>query len=600
MESASPPLSETWQLGDIFEGEDALLEAKRELETEIPTLDRWQGHLAESPAVLAEALDCITDAYRRFAALRCYASLRSDEDTRVARNQAVRQEIDLLATQLSSQVSYLRPEILKLAPERIEEFLTTEPRLEAHAFFLRDLIRQRKHVLEPGEERILSYSSLLTGSANSLYNVLHNAEMPRPDVTLENGESVRLTPVHFRMHRSSPNRDERARVFVTHFGAYAALGDTLGQNLFNGIKAHLFRARSRDYPSCLSAALDGSNIPTDVYRNLISQTRRRLPVLHRYFRLRAQALGIERLEYHDLYCPISQTEPPRFTPDEARRVVHESLEPLGQRYLDSLDLGFDRRWIDWHPSPGKRSGAYATGWAYDTHPYVLMNFTGDFESVSTLTHEMGHAMHSYFSNAAQPFATADYPVFVAEVASTLNEALLSRRMLEIATEADQQVFLLGSFLDTVRGTLFRQTMFAEFELEIHERAERGEVLTGESLSEIYLGLLRDYHGHDEGVMTIDDRYAVEWAAVPHFYYDFYVYQYATGIVAANALAEAVTRGSRTAVDRYLTFLSSGGSDYALNLLRQAGVDLESAGPYDATFEAVERRLDQLEALIRSR
>jgi len=598
--STAPPPTETWQLGDIFESEDALLESKRNLEAEIPTLDQWQGRLTESPAVLAEALDRITDAYRRFAALRCHASLRSDEDTRVARHQAVRQEIDLLATQLSSQVSYLRPEILRLEPERLEEFLATEPRLEDHAFFLRDLIRQRAHVLQPGEERILSYSGLLTGSAGSLYNVLHNAEMPRPSVTLESGESVRLTPVNFRMHRSSPNRDDRKKVFVANYEGYAALGNTLGQNLFNGTKGHLFHTRSRGYSSCLAAALDGSNIPTDVYRNLINQTRRRLPVLHRYFRIRARALGLERLEYHDLYCSIGQSEPPRFTPDEARRTVCESLEPLGRRYLDSLHTAFDRRWIDWHPAPGKRSGAYATGWAYDAHPFVLLNFTGDFESVSTLTHEMGHAMHSHFSNSTLPFATADYPVFVAEVASTLNEALLSRRMLEISPEADQQIFLLGSYLDTLRGTLFRQAMFAEFELEIHERVERGEVLTGESLGEIYLGLLRDYHGHDEGVMTIDDRYAVEWAAVPHFYYDFYVYQYATGIVAANALAEAVTCGPPTAVERYLTFLASGGSDYALNLLRKAGVDLETSEPYDATFDAAERRLDQLEDLIRSR
>ncbi len=600
MESAAPPQNETWNLDDIFAGESALLNSKRELESEIPTLDRWHGRLAESPAILADALDRITDAYRRYAALRCYASLRSDEDTRVARNQASRQEIDLLATKLSSQVSYLRPEILALEPMRIEEFLATEPRLAPHAFFLRDLIRQREHVLEPGEERILSYSSLLTGSAGSLYNVLHNAEMPRPQVTLKDGEQVRLTPVHFRMHRSSPERDDRARVFSAYFDSYADLGDTLGQNLFNGVKAHLFRARSRGYASCLEAALDAGNIPTEVYRNLIDQARRRLPVLHRYFRLRARALGLEQLEYHDLYCPVSHSHPPRFTPVQARRLVRESLEPLGRPYLDSLDRAFDGRWIDWHPAPGKRSGAYATGWAYDAHPYVLLNFTGDFESVSTLTHEMGHAMHSHFSNAAQPFATADYPVFVAEVASTLNEALLSRRMLEIADDTDERIFLLGSILDTLRGTLFRQAMFAEFELEIHERVERGEVLTGESLGEIYLAMLREYHGHDEGVMKIDERYAVEWASVPHFYYDFYVYQYATGIVAANALAEAVTGAEPAAVDRYLTFLASGGSDYSLNLLRRAGVDLETAEPYDATFCGVERRLDQLEELIRSR
>jgi len=267
--------------------------------------------------------------------------------------------------------------------------------------------------------------------------------------------------------------------------------------------------------------------------------------------------------------------------------------------MDAIDHAFAGRWIDWHPRPGKRSGAYSTGWAYDAHPYVLLNFTGDFESVSTLTHEMGHAMHSHFSNQAQPFATADYAIFVAEVASTLNEMLLSRRMLEKARGRDERLFLLGSHLDTIRGTLFRQAMFAEFELDIHERVERGEVLTGESLSESYLRLLREYHGHGDGVVEVGEEYAVEWAAVPHFYYDFYVYQYATGIVAAAALAEAVAAEAPEAVERYLTFLSSGGSDHPLDLLRRAGVDLESSEPYDATFDAVDARLDQLQELIRS-
>jgi oligoendopeptidase F len=600
LEAAAPPVDEIWNVADIFPSEEAFEGSKRGLEAIIPSLERWRGRLAESGSVLAEALEATDDAYRRFAALRCYASLKSDEDTRIAAYQAMRQGVDLLATELSSRLSYLRPEILAIAPEKVEEFIRGEPRLEVHAFFLRDLIRQRAHVLSPAEERIMSNSGLMTGSANALYNVLHNAEMPRPELLLEDGEKIRLTPVNFHQHRSASNRADRLALFPAYFGAYAELGSTLGQNVFNAIKSHLFRARSRGYPSCLAAALDSSNIPVDVYRNLIRQVRERLPVIHRYFRLRAEALGLERLDYVDLYCPISSKRPPRYSPHDAQQLVRDSAAPLGRRYLDSLSRGFGERWIDWHPGPGKRSGAYATGWAYDAHPYVLLNFTGDHESVSTLAHEMGHAMHSYFSNAAQPFSSADYPVFVAEVASTLNEALLSRRMLELAGDPDERIFLLGANLDGFRGTLFRQTMFAEFELEIHERGERGEVLTGETLSEIYLALLRVYHGHDQGVVSIDDTYAVEWAAVPHFYYDFYVYQYATGIVAATALAEAVIAEPATTVDRYLGFLAAGGSDYPLNLLRQAGVDLESAQPYNATFAAIERGLNQLEALIRSR
>ncbi|HXV74745.1 MAG TPA: M3 family oligoendopeptidase [Candidatus Polarisedimenticolaceae bacterium] len=594
------PLDETWRLEDIYADDAAFLAARRELEAVVPTLDRWRGRLAGDPAVLADALDVVTDAYRRFASLRCYASLRSDRDTRIAANHARRQQLDLLAAELSSRLAYLRPEILAAEPRMIEQAIVAEPRLAPHAFFLRDLMRQRQHVLGPSEERLLSHASLMGGSADALYNVLYNAELPRPELRLSDGQTVRLTPVNFHVHRSAAERRDRLRIFPAYFGAYASFQDTLGQNLFNAVKAHLFRVRSRGYDSCLAAALDGNNIPVVVYRNLIEQVRRRFHVMHDYFRLRAEALGLERLEYPDIYCPITRSRPPRFTSTEARRVVRESLAPLGARYTAAVDRAFGERWLDWHPAPGKRSGAYATGWAYDVHPYVLLNFTGDYESVSTLTHEMGHAIHSHMSNAAQPFATADYPIFVAEVASTLNETLLSRHLFDRAADRDERLFLLGSQLDGFRGTLFRQTMFAEFELAIHEQVERGEVLTGESLNATYLALLRDYHGHDDGVVHIGDEYALEWATVPHFYYDFYVFQYATGIVAASALADAVLAQGAPAVERYLAFLAAGGSDYALDLLREAGVDLESADPYDATFATIERQVGHARALLGDR
>jgi oligoendopeptidase F len=593
-------IDDTWDLTELFADDDAFEAARAGLEQSVPTLERFKGRLASSAASLAEALDEINETYKSFALLRCYASLKADADTRDSTYEAMRQGTQLLATAISGRIAWLRPEILEMEPSTIEAFIEQDERLRVHAFFLRDLVRQRAHVLSRAEERLMAETGLITGVPHSLYNTLHNADLPRPEITLSDGEVVKLTPVAFQQHRTSSNRDDRARLFPAYFGAYADFDDTLGQNLYGSVKTHLFRSRVRGYESCLAAALDGDNVPTTVYRNLILQVRKQLPLLHRYLSLRAKALGLPQQEYIDQYCPLGGASKQRFAPRQARRLVLDALAPLGEGYAGVLASAFESRWIDWHPSPGKRSGAYATGWAYDLHPYVLLNYTHDLESVSTLAHEMGHALHSHFSNRAQPYATADYSIFVAEVASTLNESLLAGRLLDDAADTDERLFVLGSHLDTVRGTLFRQTMFAEYELEIHARAERGEVLTGPLLSEIYLRLLRDFMGHDEGVMRVDDTFAVEWAAVPHFYYGFYVYQYATGIVAATALAEALRQERPGAAGRYLEFLRSGGSDYPLELLRRAGVDLESAEPYDLTFAAMARHLDRLEQLLDER
>jgi oligoendopeptidase F len=596
--ASPPPREEHWNLADLFADDGAFETDKSEFrETMLPPVGTYRGRLLSSAGVLADALDTISRARRRLQRLHCYAALRSDEDTRVGTRQAMRQEVQLLATELSKRSSYLRPEILAGEPATLGRFVAQEPRLAPYRHFLRDLDRQRVHVLAAGEERIMAESGLLRGQAGSLYQLLANAELPRPEIDLADGESVRLTPVAFQKHRTTPNRSDRHRIFPAYFSAYADFRDTLGQNLYAVLKEHMFVSRARGYPSCLAAALDADNVPEGVYRNLIRQVHEALPVLHRFFELRARYLGLERLEYPDLYCPLAAEPALRYSTSQARDLVIESLAPLGPTYTSALETAFGSRWIDWHPADGKRSGAYATGWAYDVHPYVLLNYNHDYESVSTVAHEMGHAMHSHFSNDAQPFPTADYAIFVAEVASTFNEALLVRRALETATSREAKLFVVGSYLDGIRGTLFRQTMFAEFELEIHERAERGEVLTGEKLDEIYLRLLRQYHGHEAGVVHIAEDYAVEWAAVPHFYFDFYVYQYATGIVAAGALARAVLDGVAGSRDRYLRFLSSGGSDYPLELLRRAGVDLEDAAPFRDTFSAVSSHLDEIEMLL---
>lgn len=596
MKTTAAPVDETWNLAHLFEDQETFERAFDDLAARVETLAAWRGRLGDSPATLAEALDTITETFRDLAKLRCYATLRSDTDGRDPGAQAMRQRVEMLGTRVSERISYLRPGILAIDPALIEPWISEEPRLETHRFFLCDLARQRDHVLEPGEERILAESGLVTRSPSAVYNVLNNVELPRREVRLEDGTNVELTPVNFQNRRTTPVRADREKLYSQYFEGYASFRDTLGQNLGDEIRAHLFRSRARRYDSCLAAALDADNVPLTVYERLIGQVRERLPLLHRYFRLRARVLGLERLGYHDLSCPLGQALPRRFSTNEARALVLRSVEALGPEYVRGLEAGFAERWIDWHPAPGKRSGAYATGWAYDVHPYVLLNYTDQYEAVSTLAHEMGHAMHSHFSNARQPFATADCPIFVAEVASTLNEALLLETMLGCAADDEERRYLLAHAIDGLRGTLFRQTMFAEFELDIHRRAEAGEAITGETLCGIYLDLVRDYHGHDAGVVRVDDVYAIEWAGIPHFYYNFYVYQYATGIVASTALAEAVIRSDPGAAERYLEFLSAGGSDYPLAMLRCAGVDLEDAAPYAAAFGALERRLDELERL----
>jgi oligoendopeptidase F len=595
LERAVSAPEETWNLTDLFDDDARFQQAKQEfVDRLLPEVDRLQGRLLESPQKLAEALEAGSAAAERLQLLHCYAALKSDQDLRVSDYQAMRQEVELLGTDLARRAAFVRPEILSAPPEQVERGLEREPRLAPYAHFLRDLLRQRPHVLGASEERIVAETGLLRGHPGTLYGVLTNTELPRPTVELSDGSSVELTTVAFQKHRATQNREDRLKIFPSFFSAYERFQDSLGLNLYAGLKGQLFRTRVRGYDSCLSAALDSDNLPETVYRNLIQQVRRRLPIFHRYMALRARALGLEQLEYPDLYCPLTPAPPRRYEIGKARELVTGSMEPLGETYLSALEQAFSSRWIDWHPSPGKRSGAYATGWAYPVHPYVLLNFNGDYEGVLTVAHEMGHAMHSYFSNLAQPFPTADYSIFVAEVASTFNEALLLERTFAEAESREERISLLGSYLDGIRGTLYRQTMFAEFELQIHERAEAGEVLTGDRLNELYLRLLRLYHGHDEGVVRIDDRYAVEWACVPHFYYPFYVYQYATGIIAASALARAVIEGQAGAVERYLGFLRAGGSSYPLEILRNAGVDLEQAAPYDEAFASITERLDQLE------
>lgn len=589
-----------WDLRDLYSTPEGFEAARRELHARLAELGDGRGRLGRSGAELAAVLDRVFGFAKELARVASYASMRSDEDTREAGPMAARQEVQQLAVEFAAKTSWIAPEILALPKGRVAKLLQTEPRLATYRFFLENLERQRPHTLSPAEEKLLAQTGTLGRAPYNIYGILANADLPFPEVTLSSGEKVRLDQAGYTRYRALPERADRLLVFSEFWKTFKAFERTFGVTLDAQVNANVFAARARRYPSALAASLATSNIPEAVYRTLITEAQRALPLLHRAFRLRARMLGIENLAYHDIYPPLVKELNLRFPIEAGQELVLQSLRPLGEEYVAVVARGFGSRWMDVHPRPGKRSGAYSNGAAYDVHPYVLMNYNDDYESVSTLAHEWGHAMHSYLANAAQPYPTADYSIFVAEVASTFNEALLLDHMLRQAKNEDERLYYLGSYLEGLRGTFFRQTMFAEFELAIHEAVERGEALTGERLSAMYLDLLRRYHGHQDGVVRIDDAYAVEWAYIPHFYYNFYVYQYATSLAASALLARQVLAGEAGARERYLALLKAGGSRYPYELLVEAGVDLASEAPYRALAMRMAWVLDEIEAILAKR
>lgn len=589
-----------WNLDDLYPSPEAFEAARRQLTGRLDELEGGRGRLGVSGAELAAVLERMFSFAKELGRVWSYASMRSDEDTRQAGPLAARQEVQQLAVEFASRTAWIAPEILALPKGRIARMLKAEPRLAPYRFYLENLERQRPHTLSPAEEKLLAQSGTLMRAPYSTYGILANADLPFPEVTLSSGEKVRLDQAGYTRYRALPERADRILVFGEFWKTFKAFERTFGVTLDAQVNADVFAARARRYPSALAASLAANNVPEGVYRKLIAEAQQLLPLLHRAFRLRARMLGIEDLAYHDIYPPLVKELNLRFPIESGQELVLQSLRPLGEEYVAVVAGGFGSRWMDVHPRPGKRSGAYSNGAAYDVHPYVLMNYNDDYESVSTLTHEWGHAMHSYLANAAQPYPTADYSIFIAEVASTFNEALLLDHMLRQAKNEDERLYYLGSYLEGLRGTFFRQTMFAEFELAIHEAVERGEALTGERLSAMYLELLRRYHGHEQGVVRIDDAYAVEWAYIPHFYYNFYVYQYATSLAASALLAQQVLAGEAGARERYLGLLKAGGSRYPYELLVEAGVDLASQAPYRALAMRMAWVLDEIEAILEKR
>jgi len=589
-----------WNLADLYSSHEAFEAARQAIAKRVAAIPNHRGSLGSSPTALRTALDDMFSTGKELQRVLAYASMGSDEDTRVAEAQGDRQEALQLATNFAAASSWVAPEILALPAGTVAASLAAEPGLAPYRFFLEDLERQRAHTLSPSEEKLLAEAGAIGRGPTTVYGLLANADMPFPEITLADGTKVRLDQSAYTKYRALQNRADRVLVFGEFWKTYREFERTYGALLDAQVNRDVFYARARNYPSALASALDASNVPEAVYRTLITETNRSLPTLHRAFKLRAKLLGIPDLAYHDIYPPLVTKLDLAFPIEKGKALVLEALKPLGADYLSAVERGFSSRWMDVYPRPGKRSGAYSSGSAYDVHPYVLTNYNDDYESVSTIAHEWGHAMHSFLANKAQPFPTADYSIFMAEVASTFNEALLLHRMLAEASSDEQRLFLLGSYLENLRGTYFRQAMFAEFELAIHEAVERGEALTGARLSAMYGELLRRFHGHDQGVVQVPEAYFVEWAYIPHFYYNFYVYQYATSLAASTQLAGEVLEGVSGARDRYLGLLKAGGSRYPYELLKEAGVDLATPAPYRALEAQMNWAMDEIEKILARR
>jgi oligoendopeptidase F len=587
-----------WNLTDIYRSVDAWRAEKAKVAAEIPKVRAYAGTLGSSPQALAEALETGTRLTKELTRLYVYASMVADEDTRVSEPQGMQQQMQQIYAEFAAQASFIEPEVLRIGAPTVERFIAAEPRLKIYTFYLRDIVRRAAHTLSDAEEKILAAAQPLAGSASNIYGILANADFPYPTITLGDGRMLKVDQAGYAEVRTSTRREDRQVGMAAFFNALGSFGRTFGTTMNSSVQKSLFYSKSKKYDSNLAAALDGPNIPVSVYMRLIDGVNRNLPTFHRYLKLRKRMMGVtDDLHYYDLYAPLVASVDLKYTPEEAQKHVLAAMAPLGGDYVTVLQRAFRDRWLDWFPTEGKRSGAYSNGGAYDVHPYMLLNYQGQYNDVSTLAHELGHTMQSYYSNTTQPFPLADYPTFVAEVASTFNEALLIDYMLKQIRDEPTRLSLLGNYLENIKATVFRQTQFAEFELRMHQMGEKNEPLTGDALAKVYADITKKYYGHDQKVVIVDDYIAHEWSYIPHFYRDFYVFQYATSFTAAEALAAKVLAGDQAATGRYLTFLAAGGSKYPIDLLKDAGVDMTTDEPLALTMKRMNSIMDEIDAIL---
>ena len=592
--AANPPT--VWDLTKLYADDAAWQASRAKVIARLPEVKALQGTLGTSPASLLQAMQTMSDVQRELGRLDTYASLKSDADTQVTANQALRQQAAAAETQFGEATAWLAPEVAAIGPARIDAALAAEPKLKPFAYSLHSMLRLAAHTLSASEEKLMAGASDPLSQPQQIYSLLANADLPWPTITVR-GKKVVLDQETYVALRADHDPKVREQVFHAFWPVFKAFERTIGATYVAHLRGVVFDAHAHKYDNALQAKLAADNTPEAVYRTLVAETNAGLPVLQRYLKLRGRLQGIAVPKYSDIYGELVKSDK-TYSLADAESLTLKATAPLGDDYTKALGEHFLGAWMDAIPRKGKRSGAYMNPAAYDVHPFVLTSFNGNYESVTTVAHEWGHAMHSVLANAAQPYELANYGIFVAEIPSTTNEMLLADYMVKNAKTRDEKIFAITRQLESLRTTFFRQAMFAEFELKAHEAVEKDQPLTGEDLTKIYLDLLRRYHGDATGAMKIEDLYGAEWEYIPHFYTDYYVFQYATSISAAAYFAEGIEKGDDALRKRYLDMLRSGGSDDAYQVVKNAGLDMASPAPYRALVARMSRLTDELDALTK--
>ena len=583
---------DTWDLSTIFETDQKWEEELALLTEDTKEASSLEGHLLDSAESLLNITECYLDLSRRLEKLYVYAHMKNDQDTRVAKYQEYYAKAMTLYSQLDQVFSFYEPEFMAISEEQYQNFLAEEPKLQPYKHFFDKLLQNKEHVLSQREEELLAGAGEIFGAASETFAILDNADIVFPFVKDEDGNEVQLSHGVYMRLVESKNREVRRGAYEALYSTYEQYQHTYAKTLQTNVKVQNYRAKVRNYKSAREAALAANFVPESVYDNLVSAVRKHLPLLHRYLSLRSKILGIQDLKMYDVYTPLSSVEY-SFTYEKALKKAEEALAVLGEDYLSRVKRAFSERWIDVYENQGKRSGAYSGG-SYDTNAFMLLNWQDNLDNLFTLVHETGHSMHSSYTRETQPYVYGDYSIFLAEIASTTNENILTEKLLQEVQDDATRFAILNNFLDGFRGTVFRQTQFAEFEHAIYQADQNGEVLTSEFLNNLYADLNQEYYG-----LSKEDNPQIqyEWARIPHFYYNYYVYQYSTGFAAASALAEKIVHGSQEDRDRYIDYLKAGKSDYPLNIMRKAGVDMEKENYLNDAFAVFERRLDEFEALV---
>ncbi len=588
------PVSDTWDLTTIFKDDQEWEKTFTEVEKLYPQITKYKGTFTNSPKSLKEVLDFSERIELKISHLYVYTHLQSDTDVSNAKYQAMQSRAVGLATKISTAFAFISPEILAADETVIRGYVKDNVELNIYQHFFDDLFKNRKYILSNKEESILAAAGETLSVFDDIYSVYTNSEMKMPEVTDDKGNKIKLSYGRYNVLRESPNKAVRKEAFMGMHNTYGDNKNTLANILGGKVKADNFNAKVRGFESARHSALFANNVPESVYDQLLETVNNNLEALHQYVEVRKNILNLDEINMYDLYTPLVSDIDLKFTKDDAKEIILEALVPLGEDYINVVKRAFDERWLDLVENENKRSGAYSSG-TYGTNPYVLMNWQDTLDNVFTLAHELGHSLHSYYTRKHQPQVYGDYSIFVAEVASTTNEELLTHYFLEKYTDKNIRAYILNHYLDGVKGTVFRQTQFAEFEHLIHQSDQNGVALTGEFLTNEYFNMNKRYYGE---TMTYDKEIGYEWALIPHFYYNYYVYQYATGFSAASALSQRILSGNQEYIDAYLKFLKSGSSAYPIDVLKKAGVDMNSPKPIEDTLAMFKNRLVELQDLLK--